>query len=467
MSKKLTTEEFKQKINAQHKGDFDVVGDYVDGRTKILVRHKCGYEFYTRPDYISHVEYGRGCPVCSGNYNSVNKRLQKKDSNLWITHPHIARLLRYPNEGFKVSSISRKSLDWICPNCGHIQNRKVGTLLSNGFICEVCGDGFSKPEKFIRSLLIQLGVKFETQKSFEWSQNRRYDFYFDGVLCETHGLQHYERGFQCSGARNLDEEIKNDALKQEMAYSNGFTDDTYVVLDCRKSQKEWIKNSVVNSKLSKKYDLSKVDWDKCEKDSLASIAIEICNLWNDGYNSTEIKEKLNISKKSSIVSKYLNICNDLGLCVYDPYESRRDGSRHRVVCLNTGEIFDSIKKAEDAYNVQNISGCCVGQIKSAGKHRETKEPLIWRHYEDYLKMTQDDIQKALKVKSKKLQKVICLNNLKVFDSMIEAARYAGLASANSISACFRGEQKHAGKHPETGESLSWMKYKDYADSTVS
>ena len=467
MSKKFTTEDFRQKLNVQHRGDFEVLGDYVNGRTKILIRHKCGYEFHTRPDYISHVEYGKGCPVCSNNYNSVAKRLKQKDANLWITHPNIANLLQYPNDGYDVISGSRKLLHWVCPDCGHIQKRKVHTLLSNGFICEVCGDGFSKPEKFIRSLLIQLGVNFETQKSFEWSQNRRYDFYFDGILCEVHGLQHYEHGFQCVGARSLDDEIKNDILKQELAYHNGFTNDTYIVLDCRKSQKEWIKNSVLNSRLANIYDLSKVDWNKCEKDCLSSFAIKICKLWNDGYSSTEIKEKLNISKKSSIVSKYLNMCNDLGLCIYNPSESRKDASRHKIVCLNTNEVFNSIKEAEDIYNIKNISGCCIGQIKSAGKHPKTKESLVWRYYEDYINMSQDDIKMALDVKSKKLRKVICLNNMKVFDSLVDGAIYAGLKNASSISACFRNEQKYAGRHPDTGELLRWMPYDKYLKSTAS
>lgn len=83
----------------------------------------------------------------------------------------------------------------------------------------------------------------------------------------------------------------------------------------------------------------------------------------------------------------LKICNDLGLCNYDPTESRRSASRHKVVCLNNGEIFNSIVDAENHYNIQNISGCCIGQIKSAGKHPITKEKLKWMYYEDYLKST--------------------------------------------------------------------------------
>lgn len=57
------------------------------------------------------------------------------------------------------------------------------------------------------------------------------------------------------------------------------------------------------------------------------------------------------------------------------------------MCLNTGEIFNSIVDAENHYGIQNISGCCIGQIKSAGKHPITKEKLKWMYYENYLKST--------------------------------------------------------------------------------
>ena len=55
----------------------------------------------------------------------------------------------------------------------------------------------------------------------------------------------------------------------------------------------------------------------------------------------------------------------------------------RIILINTGEVFNFIKQAEEKYNVhwQNISACCRGKRKSAGKHPETNEPLIWRYYE--------------------------------------------------------------------------------------
>ncbi len=59
---------------------------------------------------------------------------------------------------------SRKSVEWKCPDCGHTQIRKVHSVTHNGLYCEMCNDGFSKPEKFMRSALLQLGLDFQNAK---------------------------------------------------------------------------------------------------------------------------------------------------------------------------------------------------------------------------------------------------------------------------------------------------------------
>lgn len=58
----------------------------------------------------------------------------------------------------------------------------------------------------------------------------------------------------------------------------------------------------------------------------------------------------------------------------------------KIILLNTMEIFDYIKQAEEKYKVyhQHISKCCRGELKSAGKD-ENGNKLIWMYYEDYLK----------------------------------------------------------------------------------
>ena len=54
----------------------------------------------------------------------------------------------------------------------------------------------------------------------------------------------------------------------------------------------------------------------------------------------------------------------------------------KVICIITGEIFNSQKEAENYYNVGNISKCCRGIRKSAGKLQDGTK-LQWKFLEDY------------------------------------------------------------------------------------
>lgn len=52
----------------------------------------------------------------------------------------------------------------------------------------------------------------------------------------------------------------------------------------------------------------------------------------------------------------------------------------KVKCLETGQIFDTVRAAGQWCGLKNecgISRCCRGYLKSAGKHPETKQKLHW------------------------------------------------------------------------------------------
>lgn len=86
---------------------------------------------------------------------------------------------------------------------------------------------------------------------------------------------------------------------------------------------------------------------------------------NRGYKLTkEHKEKLRNAK----IGKYFGGNNP---------------SAKSVVCVNTGEIFSTTKEASDIMKCcrENISACCRGRLKSAGKHPLTGERLKWRYAE--------------------------------------------------------------------------------------
>ena len=61
-------------------------------------------------------------------------------------------------------------------------------------------------------------------------------------------------------------------------------------------------------------------------------------------------------------------------------EGKRPRTRYRqVMCVTTGETFNTIKDAAEKYKVHatNISQCCRGNIKHAGQLDGT--PLEWRY----------------------------------------------------------------------------------------
>ena len=60
------------------------------------------------------------------------------------------------------------------------------------------------------------------------------------------------------------------------------------------------------------------------------------------------------------------------------------GKGKKVICITTGEIFNSQKDASNYYKCNNISACCKGRLKSAGKlPYSSSTPLQWKFLENY------------------------------------------------------------------------------------
>ena len=130
----------------------------------------------------------------------------------------------------------------------------------------------------MHSLLEQLGIEFQIQKTFEWSKNVKhispklsgkkvYDFFLTkyNTIIETHGIQHYEDYFTriSKRARNSSEEQENDIIKQELAKNNNINN--YISVNCRESNMNFIKNSILNCQLNNLFDLSQIDWENAPK----------------------------------------------------------------------------------------------------------------------------------------------------------------------------------------------------------
>lgn len=144
------------------------------------------------------------------------------------------------------------------------------------------------------------------------------------------------------------------------------------------------------------------------------------------------------------------------------YIPKENNNFSKVVCLNTGEVFDGIIYAAEKYKINKggISACCTGKNKYSGKDLNGNI-LVWRYLDDYNKLSKNEITDLLTYKSMGKKKVICLNTLEIFNNAYEASEWCGLYDKLIIQRCCRNEIEYAGFHPSTKEKLNWLYYKDY------
>lgn len=308
--------------------------------------------------------------------------------NLWTTHPEIASMLFDGNIGYKKSHGSHYITDWICPDCGSlVKDKSIHDVVNHGLPCSNCSSGISYPEKVLMSFLNQLDVNYIYNKSTEWSDRKRYDFYIcdKKLIIECHGLQHYF-DVNYNSFKNLEFQIKNDTEKENIAISNGIK--YYIQLDCKKSDFKYIKESILNSELKNLFDLSDFDWDTCNKNIClikSNCYNDVFNLVLDGIDSPkEISNILNISESTAL--RYLKKLSDEGVSNYNAKTSTlnrvnkiKEKYSKSVICVETGVIYSSIAEASRDVGcfAAAISECCR-------KLHRTCRGYHWMFYKDYL-----------------------------------------------------------------------------------
>ena len=129
----------------------------------------------------------------------------------------------------------------------------------------------------------------------------------------------------------------------------------------------------------------------------------------------------------------------------------------KVICITTGETFNSIKDAEKHYKCKHISACCKGRRKSAGELNDVR--LQWKYLEDYDDNCLEEYK--LNISDQRSKKVICITTGKTFDCIKDAEKHY---SCGGISKCCRGKRKHAGKL--NGVQLQWKYLEDYDDNCL-
>lgn len=394
----------KQKYQSYEIGDIVKLDDYdmeiIDmkkertkksGQLKSYCRYKCHRCGFDCGEHYCKEELKKEYWVEKHTFNKNPHCICCDSWNSMVVVPHINSIVvtdkwMIPffqggyDEAKKYRRTFTKKINPVCPHCGTVSNTKTpiyNIYQHKKMSCKYCGDGIPYPERFLHSLLFVLNIEYISQFSkvnVEWCKDYRYDFYFEQedvkYIIEVHGEQHYNKSK--GNWKDLESIQTNDDNKRILAIKNDIKDENYIVIDCRKSDFNYIKTNILKSNLSKIFDLENIDWLKVEEMTLKNIVKVVCNLYNEGLTNLEITKKTGLCDVS--VRNYLKKGNMIGWCDYDSKEYHKSISKPIAiykdgVLLNTySSIAKLCKTSEQTYGIKlhatYIKKCIDGEMNN-------------------------------------------------------------------------------------------------------
>ncbi len=372
-----THQQYVEEVN-EINPDIRVVGIYEKDNEALL--HECLICSFQWPVTPSNVLRGQGCPVCAGK--KIGQPPEYRNS-IWASeHKEFFEKFMTEEQMKTTMPHSGKSVVVRCLDCGREKEIIPYNVSYSRSIRCACGDGMSYPNKFMFNLLEQLHIDFIPEYTDDWTERYRYDDFIPSAksIIENHGRQHYEE--VPFTQRTLEEEQMNDEDKRCLAINNGIQN--YIVIDCRRVNIDWIKKSIMNSKLPEllKFRESDIDWDQCDAFAQKNLAKEVCEYYNVNTHVLiqDIAKYFNLSR--STIRKYLKIGTRHNWCNYQATESRkhkgqilsgRNGSTAVILyCVDNHQVFGCQQEVKDTLNIKNTShipDCCSGKRKTVGGHQ--------------------------------------------------------------------------------------------------
>lgn len=308
----MTHDEFVEGLK-EINNNIEVIGKYIGMYEDITIKFRCGHIWTTKAVNVYYKNIK--CPYC------YHQRILIGFNDLWTTSAETAMLLTNSEDGYIVTKGSGKKKSFTCPLCGKSQQKIVKNVVNRGLQCSFCSDGISYPNKFCRAFLDQLPIDdYDVEWQPAWAKPYLYDNYFKYnnvcYIVEADGNLHYsdKNEFGVSS----DERRKADNIKNQLAKDNNVI---LIRIDCRESNCEYIKNSILNSELNNIFNLNSIDWNKCDKRAQKSLVKIACDLYMTKIKSIEqISKELKIGRNS--VANYLKKGVDFGWCDYNPKKSK-------------------------------------------------------------------------------------------------------------------------------------------------
>ncbi len=341
----------------------------------------CGYIGWKIESSI--LKQNTGCPCCQKNSHIV---LRKGVNDIATTEPWMVKYFKNKEDSEKYVKTSTANVDMVCPFCGKVHNKSIALLRANKGLACVCKDKKSYNEKFIYNLLEQLNIDFLDEVSFKWcvfkayNQNRNatgiYDFVIESIklIIECDGDWHNR--YNTLSGKTKDESKYIDDMKDELAKINGYK---IIRIDCKITDNKYITNGILNSDLNSFFDLSTINFSKCDEFAQSNFVKLVCDYYND--NDVVVKDLVKIFKLyKGTIRRYLHNGTRLGWCNYNKsiaYSKSKKGinnykNRIPIKCNELNIYFtcakDFIIWYKEKHNKNANSGCicnvCNGKSKS-------------------------------------------------------------------------------------------------------
>ena len=383
------------------------IGDEIkdEGRDIVIIDREYREIKYTNGRSINYKRYKYRCNKCGwdGGWIVEGNLLKQKQgcsccaskvvvediNSIWATDRWMCSLGLSEEDAKTHTKCSNDKVFVVCPKCNKKKEMQIHHIYNHKSIFCSCSDKRSYPEKFMMSVLDQLGVEYQTQYQPEYlnrleedgeCSQKRSDFYlpeYKRILETDGGLGHKNGAVHGKSKKPLEYYIEVDNWKDEQHLLHGLRT---IRIDCFKSDMEYIKNSILNSELNKIFDLSKIDWLKCEEFALCNLVKNVCDYWNDkkDWETTADLEKIFKMGRSAII-RYLKKGMELGWCNYNGKEElKKSGERcGKVVAMydldgnfimkesSTVKLKERcLKELNIDLDTGNISKVCNGKYKT-------------------------------------------------------------------------------------------------------
>jgi very-short-patch-repair endonuclease len=376
--RKLSNEEFLQRLE-----DMDSMAmplaPYKNRRSKMPFMCKRNNEHIWEAN-AGNVLEGYGCPYCRATIIGEKQKGKHKSNALpmIITAPEMVEYLTNKEDALNFTMASRDITSWTCPLCKYKFDERIAKVHNNfrtrgHFVCPCCSAGRSYPNRLMSEVLNQLQIDYISEYNQEWTQGKRYDFYF--VFNDTKYIIEMDGGFHKENTlskQSIDEINATDKLKDKLALEHNITLIRIDCCYCNANRLAYIQNNILK-KLSFLFDFSKVDFNECDKRANISTLKLFSEAWEKYKDVYLIEKELHYGRDRVIY--YLKLTEKYNIssyCFKEDSKKRKDNFNKVIIpqicgypvrCIETGEIFQSMKQASKKYN------CCV---KSCFKNKIKK-----------------------------------------------------------------------------------------------